>query len=794
MVRFICCLLLLSVTGNFAQSPANRADASLEPWHGRWIAAPGTQPEAYGVYLFRKGFELATVPASFPIKVSADNRYKLFVNGRLVSTGPARGDLYHWNYESLDIAPYLQSGKNALAALVWNEGEFRPEAQMTFQTGFVLDGASENSAFISSDKSWKCLRQEGYAPVPVHVNAYYVAGAGESVDMQKIVSGWTLPAFDDSRWAQADVLAQGLPKGVFRFDYRWMLVPSGIPQMEITRESFASVRRSTGATIPSGFPAKAVPVTVPANTRAIILLDQSRLTNAYVTLNWSGGRGAKVKLIYTESLVDKDGAKGDRNAVEGKTVAGREDHLLSSGEPSQSWTSLWWRTFRYVEMTIETGSEPMVVNEIFSEFTGYPFVRTSTFQGGGPSVGKILDIGWHTARLCAAETYMDCPYYEQLQYIGDTRIQALVTYYNSSDRRLPRQAINLMEQSQISEGLTLSRHPSYTPQIIPTFSLWYIHMLEDFRLYNDDEEFVRNKLINTRPTLRWFRNYLDAEGAIRHLPYWVFTDWVDMPGWNSGTAPVGADGRSAVVDIQLYWTLLIAARLERDLGSAEVAQDYEALAFRMGRNIRKVYWSDDRNMFADRPERDLYSQHVNALAILSGLVSGVEATSLAQRIIADGNGLAPASIYYKYYLHLACIKAGLGASYFSWLGKWEENIRLGLTTWAEMSDVPRSRSDCHAWGASPNIEVFRSVLGIESASPGFRKVRIRPVLDGLQGPVSGSIPHPQGTLSVTCKSVSVKKQPRKWEVVVEMPSGTSGELLWGAAIHPLREGRNSFVF
>ena len=77
------------------------------------------------------------------------------------------------------------------------------------------------------------------------------------------------------------------------------------------------------------------------------------------------------------------------------------------------------------------------------------------------------------------ETYMDCPYYEQLQYIGDTRIQAMISFYNSGDDRLVRNAINLMDHSRISEGITLSRHPSYSPQLIPTFSLWYIGMLHD---------------------------------------------------------------------------------------------------------------------------------------------------------------------------------------------------------------------------------------------------------------------------------------------------------------------------
>ena len=86
----------------------------------------------------------------------------------------------------------------------------------------------------------------------------------------------------------------------------------------------------------------------------------------------------------------------------------------------------------------------------------------------------MMEVGWHTARLCAHETYMDCPYYEQLQYAGDTRIQALVSFFMTGDGRLARQAINALDGSRTPEGLTFSRAPSRLPQYIPPFSLWWI--------------------------------------------------------------------------------------------------------------------------------------------------------------------------------------------------------------------------------------------------------------------------------------------------------------------------------
>lgn len=54
------------------------------------------------------------------VHVSADNRYRLFVNGKAVCSGPARGNLYNWYFETIDIGLYLEPGKNVIAALVWN--------------------------------------------------------------------------------------------------------------------------------------------------------------------------------------------------------------------------------------------------------------------------------------------------------------------------------------------------------------------------------------------------------------------------------------------------------------------------------------------------------------------------------------------------------------------------------------------------------------------------------------------------------------------------------------------------
>jgi hypothetical protein len=141
-------------------------------------------------------------------------------------------------------------------------------------------------------------------------------------------------------------------------------------------------------------------------------------------------------------------------------MVGYYDVFLPDGGPRRAFRPLWVRTYRFVQVDVTTAGEPLQLDDYTGTFTAYPFVQRATFRSPDATLGKIWDVGWRTARLCALETYMDCPYYEQLQYVGDTRIQALISLYVAGDDRLMRNAIEQFDDSRLPEGLTLSRYPS----------------------------------------------------------------------------------------------------------------------------------------------------------------------------------------------------------------------------------------------------------------------------------------------------------------------------------------------
>jgi hypothetical protein len=756
-------------------------------WSARWISVPTADPFGYGVYHFRHTFDLYTPPpSSFVVHVTADNRYQLFVNGQRVVSGPARSDLSHWQFETVDIATHLRRGKNVLAAVVWNFGEYAPEAQVTNRTGFLLQSNSESERVVDTGDDWKCAVNQAYQPLyytSAQMRGYFVTGPGDKVDGAHYPWGWEQLTFDDSAWSQpeSNSRSNGAPRGIRDAPNRWELVQREIPLMEEKPERLDTVRETTGVSTPSDFPRKRAPFTIPANTKARLLLDQSYLTTAYPELLVSGGKDSVIKLGYAESLFEGEGRnKGNRNEVRGKTFVGFYDIFTTDGGSGRMFRPLWWRTYRYIDLQIETKAAPLTINDLSGVYTGYPFEMKAKFDADSERLNRILEVGWRTARLDAHETYMDCPYYEQLQYAGDTRIQALVSFYNSGDGRLAKNAMAQINDSRIAEGITMSRAPTRQQQYIPPFSLWWIGMVHDYWMYQDDPAFVEEMLPGVRAVLAFYANYQKSNGSLRQMPWWNFIDWA----WKSGV-PMEADGSSCSLDLQLLLALDWAADLEEALGSKWQASEFREKAVKLRSTIRPLYWDSSRQLFADTPIKKEFSQQANSLAVLAHVVKGEKARSVVDKVLTDSS-LTQCTYYFRHYLHSAVNQVGAGDRYLDLLKEWDQMLARGLTTWAETPEP--SRSDCHAWSSSPNFELFRTVLGIDSAAPGFKRVIIRPFLGKLTH-VSGSIPHPNGEVSVNLVRIN-----GKLEGAMSLPTSVTGEFVWRGRRRPLRSGLNRFVW
>ena len=759
-----------------------------------WIFPQGSPANEFGVFHFRRVFELDARPSGFVVHVSADNRYRLFVNGQPVSSGPQRSDLMHWRYETVDLAPHLRAGPNVLAALVWNWGSEKPVAQFSRQTAFLLQGDSAREAVVNSGPEWKVLRSEAYAPIPVSgnvVGGYYASPPGESIDARRYAWGWTQLDFSEQGWVPA---AAGEGFRARRTQLRasnpfgeaggWQLVARSLPPMEESPVRFSAVRRSEGVTPNEEFIRGTGDLVVPAKTRAIILLDQKHLTNAFAVLNTSGGADSIVRLVYAEALKDGKGNKGNRNEIEGKTIVGVRDEFRPDGGDRRRFQTLWFRTYRYVQLEIETAAEPLRIHDLHGIFVGYPFELVGRFDSDLAWLSDMWEINWRGARLCAWETYFDTPYYEQLQYVGDTRIQALITLYMSNDDRLVRQAIEHFDLSRTPEGITASRYPSDLGQYIPTFSPIWVAMVHDYWMHRDAADYVRGFLPGIRAVLAWFERRVDDNGMLGPISWWPFVDWAKE--WGRGVPPGGAEGHSTVISLQFVYALERAADLEQALGVPGLAEHYRNLAQNVRHAVRKGSWDAARGLFRDTPDGKTYSQQANVMAVLTDAVAPAEQKALLERVLSDKT-LTQSTYYFSYYQLEALLKAGLGDRYVEQLAPWRGMLDLGLTTVPEMPEP--TRSDSHAWSAHPNYGLLATVLGVRPAEAGFKKVRIAPHLGSLRR-AEGQVPHPLGVIHVRL----ARTDGGGIRGEVTLPKGLEGVLEWNGKQTPLRSGRQELSF
>jgi alpha-L-rhamnosidase len=356
--------------------------------------------------------------------------------------------------------------------------------------------------------------------------------------------------------------------------------------------------------------------------------------------------------------------------------------------------------------------------------------------------------------------------------------------------------------SRIPDGLTQSRYPSSLIQMIPTFSLLWVGMVHDFWMYRGDETFVRSQMEGVRTVMDWYVERQRADGLLGRIPWWPFVDWgKDFEG---GESPQEADGGSSVMTLQYLEALLDAGEMEEKYGDHHAAVRYRAAAERASGGIWKLCWNEKYGLLADTPSQKHFSQHANILGVWLDVIAKEKQKDVLMKILSvseKGNGpdgrpvfpavadtpaMTEATYYFRYYLSRALEHAGLGDKYLYLLAPWDRMMELGLTTWAEQPDP--TRSDSHAWSASPNYDLLTIVAGIHTEAPGFSRVRIIPELGALHK-LEAAMPTPHGM-------IVVRYAPMADRLIadVTLPEGVTGTIVWAGKETQLYAGNQQVVF
>ncbi|MEI7832397.1 MAG: alpha-L-rhamnosidase, partial [bacterium] len=627
-------------------------------WPASWVDHPQRPLGVASLTVFKLNFTV-DVASVVRIHVSADNRYQLCLDGVALGYGPERGAPNEWHYESYELE--LQPGSHMLTALTWWLGADAPWAQMTVRPGFLLAGEGEWDSILSTGIApWKVMLADGYSFVKQDIGTFNVTGARATMDAAQMPWGWQTGA--GAGYVAATIINEAISSGESpEWNPHWLLSPALLPAMYSAPVPAGLLRRLevAGVVVPINpeweqWVAGANSITVAAQQRAAIVIDLGRYYCNYPTLSVNHGKGTRITFTWAESLFDNTTGfeKGQRDAVEGKYFRGQGDTYLPDGE-LRAFTPLWWGCGRFIELRVTTGDEALDLLKLELQETRYPLEMQGTLAAAGDRFANILALGLRALQMCSHETYMDCPYYEQLMYVGDTRLEVLTTYVISRDDLLPRKAISTFNQSHLPSGLTQSRYPSARTQVIPPFSLWWVGLVHDYWRWRDDPAFVAAQMPGVRTTLEYFRTLLRPDKLIGAPVGWNFVDWV--PGWYRGMPPGADTGVSSIVNLQFVYALQQKAELETWLQEPELATRDRALAGAILQAVIENYYDTSRGLIADDPSKTSFSEHAQCLALLCDNTPHAE--TIAENLLTAPD-LARATVYFSHYLFEAYAKIG----------------------------------------------------------------------------------------------------------------------------------------
>lgn len=646
------------------------------------ISCPSAEYSKNGIIYFRRRFE-AKAGEQFRIKIFADARYKLYMNGTFVNVGPAKGNDKELYYDELELGKYLCDGENrmdisvlCLARAEKAEGHRYVTSLHRSGRGVLeISGILAGNVFIT-DKNWDCAAETGTEFI-VPEYAYYT-GLPEHADTD----------YKKPVWEKAKELFLGDQTMIYGEPSMWYSYKSPIPAPRLEKMKL--------------------------NLSRDAVLDFGYLTTAYLEIPCKG-RG-KIKLIYAERY-NKEGSD-DREDKDGG-IFGDYDIIDLDGETV--FEPFWFRCFRFIR--VETEGE-VEFGDAYAYETGYPIEVSSGYDFGSNADNKLWEISVRTLQRCMQDTFCDCPYYEQLQYAMDTHLQCIFAYQISGDDRLQRRAIRDFAMSVGPEGISQSRTPSVQKQYIPGFALFYIMMvLEHFDRFGD-RELLEENMPQIIQVLSWYRRHSREDYLVTASEYWHFIDWSDnftnSPN-GRGVPVMEKDASLGIESLMLSYVLQNIAKAVTDTAFDSLADGYSRWAKEINSSAERLYYSEDKMLYSDTEYKRHYSQQMQIWAVLSGCADGERAQQIMKRSFEITGGQA--TFAYAYLLFRALEKAELYNLRQDMLSRLRRLAEHHCTT---VPETPKdARSECHAWGAVVLYEFTAMDLGVKQLDG---KIVIKPYI------------------------------------------------------------------
>ena len=617
--------------------------------NAEWIWLAGL-PKPKNAYVnFRKAFVLSKKPKKAALRVSADCKYVLFVNGRHLGRGPVTMPTEHKQFDEYDCAKLLKNGKNVLAALVLHR-QYKNSRLIPVRGGFILELDAEGKTIVT-DSSWKVRRAvECKSDTPYMTHQY---GNQEWVDARKSEPGWEGLNFNDKKWSTAAIVKNAKkywPENIESRMVPHMLREKKNPLRLVTYFGLTSQGRppqedaEPARQIELGYPMSSIAayntrgITNPKKGRAVfiesagdgvgIVVDLGEEMYGYPFIDIECPGGVTVDIGHGEIL--------SRNRLQTVLMPGSacpqlyaDRYVTHSGR--QRFETFDTKGCRYLEVHFRrlapfyTGAK-IIIHEIGIMRSRWPVKRAGTFECSDEKLNAIWDIcrrtvevkyqDWHICdaqreQNCWLECFQDFVY---LQVLGRCD--------------LIRQTLHMFARAQLDSGFMLSTIPTIfdgpaTPERLYLLSTVYYPLTVAIdRLYGGSDARQAFWLEACRRLFDGLFKYADADGVPVNLPGSHFVEWsaLDSRPSECGRA-VKKSWESAAVTGTIILSLEYAARLADEFGRSDLAVLWREKADRIRRAADKRHWSRKRQAYMDGvydgAQSESVSQTTNAFAALA---------------------------------------------------------------------------------------------------------------------------------------------------------------------------------
>ena len=434
---------------------------------GKWIAPNELWNNLHIV--FSKTFSVNEFENA-KINITADDYYKLYINGNYVGQGPAPSYSLAYNYNSFDIKSYLKKGENEIKVLVYYQGlNNRVWTSDDGRVGMIADVFIDEKPTLSTDRSWKYQIDESFLESET---IGYDTAFLENRDLRIPLSKFKTPA---------------------ETNHNYIFKNEPFPALQITTKKVEPV------------------ITGNAN---FYDFKQEYVCNVRINAA-SDMAGKKIVIRCAEELDENGNPHFDMRCG----CRYEEECILDKGENIIE--QFDYKALRYLEIIADEGVQ--IDAEILVRH--YPF-EDIDIKTKNEKLGAVLKLCKNTVLLGAQEVFVDCPTREKGQYLGDVFVSGFAHYYLTKDCRLLKKAIEDFSDSIKFSKKFLSVAPCSYQQEIADYSLLFSNMVCKYYELTNDEVFLEKMLPACEFINNYFSKFEDKDGLLKNAnEQWNLVDW-----------------------------------------------------------------------------------------------------------------------------------------------------------------------------------------------------------------------------------------------------------------------------